>query len=414
MGVDVLAFVRKIFGIRTTNEPAERPILVDVTDTQLMGLTSKNVDIESTSRSQYYNQVHKILWYNLPAWLSIRRMNELAKSCRFNNCEHTANRGVLNSSSAIIFCIGDCSSLNQPPLYAHERPTNQVWIYFRMESPATQERNYKGQIAGLISSWMNSFNWSMSYQLDSDIVFPYGVLTTKQFVENRNFSEIFRRKSKWAAWLVSKCNVPSLRDKFVDKLKKHGLPVDIFGRCGKRLTTDPETKINGEYKFYLSFENSMCEDYVTEKFFRYFRYDTILVVRGGADYKKLLPKDTFIDTADFKSFKSLVDYLKLVGNNEILYTTYLRKKASYTSDWELKDINQPYCALCNKLNNVDIYKKIYTQIPKDLQKCYTPGDIDRLEHPDDLTSPKHLRTKVTPDLHKTYIKNGGNLGSESN
>ena len=29
------------------------------------------------------------------------------------------------------------------------------------------------------------------------------------------------------------------------------------------------------------------------------------------------------------------------------------------------------------------------------------------------TSRKHLRTKVTPDFHLTYSKNGGNLGSES-
>ena len=28
------------------------------------------------------------------------------------------------------------------------------------------------------------------------------------------------------------------------------------------------------------------------------------------------------------------------------------------------------------------------------------------------TSLKHLRTKVTPDYHLTYSKNGGNLGSE--
>ena len=88
------------------------------------------------------------------------------------------------------------------------------------------------------------FNLSMSYQLNSDIVIPYGVLTTRQFVENRNFSDIFRGKSKWAAWLVSQCNVPSLRDKFVDKLRKHGLAVDIFGRCGKELTTDPEKMIS--------------------------------------------------------------------------------------------------------------------------------------------------------------------------
>ena len=30
-----------------------------------------------------------------------------------------------------------------------------------------------------------------------------------------------------------------------------------------------------------------------------------------------------------------------------------------------------------------------------------------------LSSRKHLRTKVTPDFHLTYSKNGGNLGSES-
>ena len=29
------------------------------------------------------------------------------------------------------------------------------------------------------------------------------------------------------------------------------------------------------------------------------------------------------------------------------------------------------------------------------------------------TSRKNLRTKVTPDFHLTYSKNGGNLGSES-
>ena len=232
--------------IRTKNKSARHPILVDVTESQLKGWTSKGI-INSTSSSQYSKPVHKILWYNLPAWLPIGRISEHAKTCRFDNCEHTANKSVLKSSSAIVFCMSDGAALNRPPLNSHERPTNQVWIYFRMESPATQESIYKGRIP----SWINSFNWSMTYQLDSDIVVPYGVLTTKQIVENRNFSEIFRRKSKLAVWLVSKCNVASLRDKFVDKLKKEGLPVEIFGRCGKRLTTDPEKMISDEYKLSL-------------------------------------------------------------------------------------------------------------------------------------------------------------------
>ena len=37
----------------------------------------------------------------------------------------------------------------------------------------------------------------------------------------------------------------------------------------------------------------------------------------------------------------------------------------------------------------------------------------QVEVPQNWTSQKHLRTKVTPDFHLTYSKNGGNLGSES-
>ena len=48
--------------------------------------------------------------------------------------------------------------------------------------------------------------------------------------------------------------------------------VDIYGKCGKlKCSRTNETEcylqVEQNYKFYLSFENSVCEDYVTEKFF---------------------------------------------------------------------------------------------------------------------------------------------------
>ena len=52
-------------------------------------------------------------------------------------------------------------------------------------------------------------------------------------------------------------------------------------------------------KFYLSLENALCNDYVTEKFFHHFRQDTVLIVRGGANYDRLLPSDSFIDASKF-------------------------------------------------------------------------------------------------------------------
>ena len=41
------------------------------------------------------------------------------------------------------------------------------------------------------------------------------------------------------------------------------------------------------YKFYLSFENSLCSDYVTEKFWKILKFNIVPVVLGGADYSKV-------------------------------------------------------------------------------------------------------------------------------
>ena len=59
------------------------------------------------------------------------------------------------------------------------------------------------------------------------------------------------------------------------------LQVDVYGKCGKlkcgrgesvqQQIIDTNTRCDetiSHYKFYLAFENTLCPDYVTEKFFR--------------------------------------------------------------------------------------------------------------------------------------------------
>ena len=59
---------------------------------------------------------------------------------------------------------------------------------------------------------------------------------------------------------------------YVEELMKY-IPVDIYGKCGdypcanKSGTFPCDYKVATNYKFYLAFENSICVDYVTEKFF---------------------------------------------------------------------------------------------------------------------------------------------------
>ena len=115
------------------------------------------------------------------------------------------------------------------------------------------------------------------------------------------------------------------------------------------------------YKFYLAAENSLCPDYVTEKFYRGFLNDVVPVVYGGADYSHYAPTHSYINIADFKSPKALADYLLMLDNNDALYKKYFEWKKYF------EVINRPlngWCNLCEKLNNPTQKRKSYENVAK--------------------------------------------------
>lgn len=65
--------------------------------------------------------------------------------------------------------------------------------------------------------------------------------------------------------------------------KETHLGLDIYGECGRGFVSKQEEKsLWQDYKFYLSFENSHCLDYITEKFFKVLVWDVIPIVRGAS------------------------------------------------------------------------------------------------------------------------------------
>ena len=99
------------------------------------------------------------------------------------------------------------------------------------------------------------------------------------------------------------------------ELEKY-LPADslhVYGKCGKRRCRgdsldekeDCWDMIEENYKFYLSLENSICRDYVTEKMFEALKHDVVPVVLGGADYKDIFPENSFINMLDYKNMSLL-------------------------------------------------------------------------------------------------------------
>ena len=52
-------------------------------------------------------------------------------------------------------------------------------------------------------------------------------------------------------------------------------------------------------RFYISFENAICKDYITEKTYNALKLNTIPIVLGGVNYSSLLPPHSFINAAEF-------------------------------------------------------------------------------------------------------------------
>ena len=344
-----------------------------LTEKQMWPLVDKATDVNNNQNdNKTRTREFLVLWYNTESWIRKRFIEDDPMSrCKYNNCYSTANRSFISESAAVVYCISCPGMPKIPPVLKAMLPVKQTWIFFSLESPINipkHDKSYKN------IQWHNAMNWSMTYRLDSDIHFPYSVLKHRTVPRTRNYTAIFQRKTKTAAWIVSHCRTESKREVFVDEMRKHGLDIDVYGACGKSLTEDPEQLINRDYKFYLGFENSLCKDYITEKFFKYFNFDTIVVVRGGADYSYLLPNDTFIDTSKFKTIKELVGFLMKVSSSEELYTNYMQNKEKYIAD--LGRVN-PFCVMCEKLNNIDKNRNSHRSIVSTVfdNACHEPFDI---------------------------------------
>lgn len=288
--------------------------------------------------------------------------------------------GPVNADAVLI--MGAHLSVLPIPL---RRDPDQVFVFVERENWKGLNAYYTVRAPAwkcLIGEHMHYFNWTMTYRIDSDILFPYGhvIPVSQQHRAQKNYAAIYARKKYSVVWLVSHCRTPSLRSHYVHELQKY-IQVHIYGDCGNYTCRDAEClrRIIREYKFVLSFENTYYPNYVTEKLFSWFERDVIQVVRGGGiDYSMYgISNDTIIDADNFPSPKDLALYMNSVGNNKTMYIDYLRSKDRY-SVLPMHIVRQAaYCNLCGKLNNVNKWRKSYTNVAawfssKLFQKTFCP------------------------------------------
>jgi alpha-1,3-fucosyltransferase len=196
----------------------------------------------------------------------------------------------------------------------------------------------------------------MTYRLDGDISSVYGNARYKKTLSDRKKKTINQAvgKSKMVARFVSNCDSVSGRENYVDDLRKY-VNVDIFGRCGNLesklgKTRDNDKMVSSTYKFYLSFENGVCKDYVTDNFWNILRSTTTVpIVLGGAPYEKLAPPNSYLDVFNFTTPKNLASHFKMLDKNDAAYNQPHEWRKDYVMDVDHN--NSLGCRLCAKLHD---------------------------------------------------------------
>ncbi|XP_067032684.1 3-galactosyl-N-acetylglucosaminide 4-alpha-L-fucosyltransferase FUT3-like [Acropora muricata] len=297
-------------------------------------------------------------WYKSLQWPGIANGLELNVSCGEQTCRFTHNRDELQRSDGVLFYGKDLPLISHLKKIEKTKPSKQRWIFFLRESPINALKD-PASINGM-------FNWTMTYRLDSDFFLPYGsYVQLKPDEIDRKQKNYAEGKDKLVAWIASHCGV--LRDEFVRKLLKY-IKVDIFGSCANKFNQHESCpkgsqKCNQKlqrYKFYLSFENSFCIDYITEKYWNNPLSNNIVpVVMGGASYEKLAIPGSFINIVDFESVEAVAKYLIYLNANDTAYNEYFRWKKEFKV---VSSLDSWPCMVCKALNNHSIPAKVYDNL----------------------------------------------------
>ncbi|XP_033739801.1 alpha-(1,3)-fucosyltransferase C-like [Pecten maximus] len=292
-----------------------------------------------------YRRIHYI---RRPHYIS----SDVFEGCQYS-CYFTESDTLEDDTDNLIVIWRDLPDVAPP------KPRNQIWVYHSMEPPPLHGKSY--------ASWKKLFNWTISYRRDSDIYSPYGIIEKKENIDknitSQNLSINWDAKTKDVVWFVSNCKSFSMRYEYAVALNKT-VDVDMFGQCGDQKCDEKwpicAKKLQSIYRYYLSFENSLCRDYITEKSFKIYEslFDAIPIVRNGAFLNHYLPPGSYISTKDFHSVEYLGNFLKVLENTKKTPSTYFNWRKHYVAR-DMIQSNETFCELCRRSHTDKKYQKVY-------------------------------------------------------
>lgn len=301
--------------------------------------------------------------------------SELFAGCEYDNCFATDNKTLLPVDEFAALVFYSASSVHVKETIPEKRTPHQRYIFSNLEAPI----RFSGKAAKYVLN--NFYNWTMTYRFDSDIIRRHGFILERNTKYKLPSKDYFRNKTGSVAWVVSNCkSATNRRHELAEKLGKY-VNLDIFGKCGdKQCPEDCFDMIEKKYKFYLSFENSHCKDYTTEKLYKILQRNLVPIVYGGGDYGKAAPPNSVINVEDFENVEELAYFINYLNENLDDYLEYFEWKKHYKVTTSSKSV---VCKLCEMLNDPNLPKKVYGDIhywwfSKEMSQCKAGSELPRI------------------------------------
>lgn len=188
----------------------------------------------------------------------------------------------------------------------------------------------------------------MSYRRNADFYVPYGRLVPRTVRGLGVDDFIPKKKSALACWVVSNYMEEHRRTSVYQQLAAV-VPVEVYGSgIGRPLSSEDLLPTISQCYFYLSFENSMHKDYITEKFWKNALLGgAVPVVLGPRreEYEAVVPKNAFIHVDDFDSVKKLGEFLLGLAKDKQRYASYFTWHLNYTVN-RFNDWQEEFCKIC--------------------------------------------------------------------
>ena len=199
----------------------------------------------------------------------------------------------------------------------------------------------------------DQYDIKLSYRRDSTIPVPFLCGNNLALrVAEMGQPDVPVGREKLVVGFVSHCGY-KWRQKYLTELMKY-IHIDQWGKCLKntpgefwktRWTSFEDEKLSflkeSPYKFLISFENNIADDYITEKIYHAYLTRTIPIFYGDRKVFDIVPANTSLIYANDYTPKELAKLITRVANDDTLYSEYFK-------NWDLakmRKLHEQYCTV---------------------------------------------------------------------